>query len=55
MLDININSMYIIKDKKNGYRSPKNLNLNLRGSLGARFFISFLPCPTNLTNNNNEV
>ena len=54
MLDININSMYIIKDKKNGYRSPKNLNLN-RDSIGARFFISFLPCPTNLNNNNNEV
>ena len=54
MLDININSMYIIKDKKNGYRSPKNLNLN-RDSIGARFFFSFLPCPTNLNNNNNEV
>ena len=54
MLDINTLSLYINTDKINGYRSPKNLNLN-RGSIGARFFISFLPCPTNLNNNNYEV
>jgi hypothetical protein len=54
MLDINTLSLYINTDKLNGYRSPKNLNLN-RDSIGARFFISFLPCPTNLNNNNNEV
>ena len=54
MLDFSLLFLYINMDKINGYRSPKNLNLN-RGSIGARFFISFLPCPINLTNNNNEV
>ena len=54
MLDFSLLFLYIITDTLKGYRSPKNLNLN-RGSIGARFFISFLPCPTNLNNNNYEV
>ena len=54
MLDIDLKHVYITTDTLKGYHSKKNLNLN-RGSIGARFFISFLPCPINLTNNNNEV
>ena len=54
MLDIDLKHVYITTDTLKGYHSKKNLNLE-KGSLRARFFISFLPCPTNLTNNNNEV
>jgi hypothetical protein len=44
MLDFSLLSLYIIMDKINGYRSPKNLNLN-RGSIGARFFFPFFLAP----------
>ena len=44
MLDINMKYVYITTDTLKGYHSKKNLNLE-KGSLRARFFISFLPCP----------
>jgi len=44
MLDFGLLFLYIMVDKINGYRSPKNLNLN-RDSIGARFFFPFFLAP----------